>query len=214
LKAQKYNARPDYADALINYHARLPSAPGTGNVLLADAEARRLRDLWASDRDSISAGLASRLKIFLEQHIGLRPYYPEIENFYRDVQSGHIVTPLPQDAVEGFVRGVQDHTLSVFDPSVTDAVEACAQPTPEIASPGHVPPADERQPEPPADPLKELNPKKAHDFTLGGVVNALWKVYLEGDKVPKAAEGWKKAGDTLQPFVEPILAWLRSFTGL
>jgi hypothetical protein len=105
---------------------------------------------------------------------------PEIEKFYREVQSGRIVTPLPQDAVEGFVRGVQDHTPSVFDPSVTDAVEVCAQPTTEIASPGHVAPADENQPEPPVDPLKELDPKKAHDFTFGSVVNALWKVYLEG----------------------------------
>jgi hypothetical protein len=211
LKAQKYNARPEYADALICYHARLPNAPGTGNILLADAEARRLRDLWANDHDSISAGLASRLKILLEQHIGLRPYYPEIEKFYRDVQSGRIETPLPQDAVEGFIKGVQDHTPSVFDPSVSGAVEVSAQPAPEMAAPDHVSPADQNQPEPPADPLKELDPKKAHDFTIGGVINALWKVYLEGDKVPKAAEGWKKAGDALQPFVDPILEWLRSF---
>jgi hypothetical protein len=76
---------------------------------LADAEARRVRDLWVNDLDSISAGLASLLKIFLEQHIGLRPYYPEIEKFYRDVQTGRIETPLPQDAVDGFVKGVRDN---------------------------------------------------------------------------------------------------------
>jgi hypothetical protein len=197
-------------EGLENYASRLPQAPGDGNILLADAETRTLRNLFAVEVEILSPGFASKLKTFLEQHIGLRPFYPEVGKFYRDVQSGRIEAPLPQDAVEGFIKGVQDHTPSVFDPSVTGAVEECAQPAPEIAAPDHVSPADQNQPEPPADPLKELDPKKARDFTAGGVVNALWKVYLEGDKVPKAADGWKKAGDALQPFVEPILEWLRS----
>jgi hypothetical protein len=41
----------------------------------------------------------------------------------------------------------------------------------------------------------------------------LWKTYLEGEKVPKAAEGRHKAGETLQPYVTPILEWLRNFMG-
>ncbi len=211
LKARRYQTRGEFLEGLEKYAFRLPQAPGDGNILLADAEARTLRNLFAAEGQILSPGFAARLKTFLEQHIGLRPFYPEVGKFYRDVQSGRIEMPPPQDAVEGFIKGVQDHTPSVFDPSVTGAVEVCAQPAPEIAPPGQRPPADPSQPEPPADPLKELDPKKAHDFTFGGVVNALWKVYLEGDKVPKAAEGWKKAGDALQPFVEPILKWLRSF---
>jgi hypothetical protein len=217
LKFQKYNARPEYADALTNYRKRLPNAPGTGNILLADAEARRLRDLWVNDLDSISAGLASRLKIFLEQHIALRPYYPEIAKFYRDVQTGRIETPLAQDAVEGFVKAVRDNTPAVFDQSVTSAIDVSAQsaPAPEVAPSSqaeqHL--VDTNQPMPPADPLKELNPRKARDYIFGGVVNAAWKTYLEGEKIPQAAEGRKKAGEALQPYVGSILDWLRSFTG-
>jgi hypothetical protein len=66
---------------------------------------------------------------------------------------------------------------------------------------------------PPADPLKEVNPRKARDYTIAGIANALWKTYLEGEKVPMAAKGWKRAGEALQPYVGSILDWLRSFTG-
>ena len=163
----------------------------------------------------MSPGLASQLKTFLEQHIGLRPYYPEISKFYQDVQSGRIETPLPQDAVEGFVRGVRDNTPNLFDPDVIGAVEGGAQATTTLAPP--LSPAaqsiDNNQPLPPADPLKELNQKKASDFTFGGIVNSLWRVYMQGEQVSNAAEGWEKAGATLQPYAQPILHWLRLFVG-
>jgi hypothetical protein len=215
LKAQTYQARGEYAKGLSKYTSRLPENPGDGNILLADAEARTLRNLFAAEAEILPPGLASQLKTFLEQHIGLRPYYPEVEKFYRDVQSGHIEAPLPQDAVEGFVRGVKNNTPSLFDASVSNAVDASATPAPTISlpQPDERPPSKPDQPIPPADPLKEIDPKRARDFMFGGVVNALWKVYLEGEKIPKAADGWRKAGDALQPYVEPILAWLRAFTG-
>jgi hypothetical protein len=155
------------------------------------------------------------LKTFLEHHIGLRAFYPEIEKFYRDVQTGRIETPLPQDAVNGLINSVRLNSPNVFDPSVGEAIAGSAQPASAVApshpaEPSH---ANPHQPMPPADPLKELDPKKARDFTVGGIVNALWKTYLEGEKVPKAAEGWHKAGETLQPYVTPILEWLRNFMG-
>ncbi len=215
LNSRTYQVRGEYLNCLNRYSSRLPDGPGDGNVLLADAEARTLRNLFAADAQILAAGFASQLKTFLEQHIGLRPYYPEIEKFYRDVQTGRIETPLPQDAVEGFVQGVKDNTPIIFDPSVSAAIEGSAQPVPTIVQPslGEMPAADQSQPAPPVDPLKELDPKKARDFTFGGIVNSLWKVFLEGEKLPKAGEGWKHAGDTLQPYVEPILEWLKSFSG-
>ena len=215
LKARRYQARREFADALKKYTSRLPDAPGSGNILLADAEARTLRNLFAADALILSPGFASQLKTLLEHHIGLRPFYPEIERFYRDVQSGRIETPLPQDAVDGFIRGVRDYTPSTFDPSVSTAADVSTLPAPMI---GQMPaeetrPLDPNEPVPPADPLKELDPKKARDYTIGGFVNSLWKTYLEGEKVPKAAAGWKTAGAALQPYVEVILQWLQSFTG-
>jgi len=144
-------------------------------------------------------------------------FYPEIRKFYHDVQTGRIETPLPQDAVSRFIDSVRLNSPKVFDPSVGDAIAESAQPPPAIAAlhPAELesPHANPHQPMPPADPLKELDPKKAHDFTVGGIVNALWKTYLEGEKIPKAAEGWHKAGETLQPYVAPILEWLRNFMG-
>ena len=215
LENRKYQARSEYAGALKKYVGRLPDDPGSGNILLADAEARTLRNIFAAESDILSPGLASQLKTFLEQHIGLRPYYPEISKFYQDVQSGRIETPLPQDAVEGFVRGVRDNTPNLFDPDVIGAVEGGAQATTTLAPP--LSPAaqsiDNNQPLPPADPLKELNQKKASDFTFGGIVNSLWRVYMQGEQVSNAAEGWEKAGATLQPYAQPILHWLRLFVG-
>jgi hypothetical protein len=215
LKNRRYQVRGEYADGLAKYASRLPDAPGSGNILLADAEARTLRNLFAADAQILSPGFASQLKTLLEQHIGLRPYYPEIEKFYRDVQTGHLETPLPQDAVEGFVNGVRGNTPMVFDVSVGGAIEEIAQPVPIVRPPSADDrwQADQNQVVPPTDPLKELDPKKARDFSVGGVINALWRVFLEGERLPKAAEAWHDAGETLRPYVEAILEWLRSSPG-
>jgi|SoiMethySBSTD1v2_1073268.scaffolds.fasta_scaffold07846_15 Leucine-rich repeat (LRR) protein len=128
LSAKKYNARSDYAETLGKYAQRLPQRPGDGNILLADAAARTLRDMFAAEVDVLPIGLAAGLKTLLEQHIGLRVYYPEIEQFYRDVQTGHIEAPLPLDAVREVVRGVRTHTPEVFDEGVGTAIAGSARP--------------------------------------------------------------------------------------
>jgi hypothetical protein len=103
----------------------------------------------------------------------------------------------------------------IFDASVAEAIDGVTRPAPTVRPPS----ADERlavdptQLVPPADPLTELDPKKARDFSIGGAVNALWKVFLIGDKVVKAGAAWHRAGEALQPYVEPILEWLRSYKG-
>jgi hypothetical protein len=78
LEAYRYNARPEYLSSLRKYLKRTPQKIGEGNILLADAEARTIRSLFSADVDCISTGLASNLKTFLEQHMGLRLFYPEI----------------------------------------------------------------------------------------------------------------------------------------
>jgi hypothetical protein len=215
LNTGRFNARPDYADSLKKYAERLPQRAGDGNILLADAEARTLRNMFAADADDLSTGLASKLKTLLEQHIGLRAYYPEIEHFYRDVQTGRIETPLPLDAVQGIVQGVGEYTPDVFDRTVRDAVTGSAE------APSALPIESAKklrtigpdQPRPPPDPLGELDPRKARDFTFAGAVNGLWKAFREGEKMHKALKGWKNAGETLQPHVQQVLEWLRNFNG-
>jgi hypothetical protein len=66
LRAQKYQVRGEYADGLANYESRLPNGPGEGNVLLADAEARTLRELFAAEANVLSFGFAAKLKTLLE----------------------------------------------------------------------------------------------------------------------------------------------------
>lgn len=215
LREGRFNARPDYSSCLTKYAERLPNAPGSGNILLADAEARTLRNMFAADVDILPTGFASKLKTILEQHIGLRVYYPEIEMFYRDVRSGRIEASLSLDAVEGFIREVRNHAPAVFNPEVSEAVGASAQGAFErgLSKPSPVAAAHNEQPKAPPDPLGELDPHAARDFTFAGAVNALWKVFREGEKVNQALEGWKSAGKSLRPHVQEIIDWLSSFTG-
>lgn len=207
LGRSRGNMREDYGVELKKYASRLPSSSDVGNVLLADAAARTLRDLFAAEADILPTPFAARLKTLLEHHIGLRPYYPEIEIFYRDVRSGQLQAPLPLDAVNGVVRAVQAHTPEIFDSSVVTAIDESATPNPAVkAEPAA---AEPNQPVPPPDPLGELDPAKAHDFQVAGVVNKLWQVFMAGEKIYKAGGAWRAAYDALSPPVANILTWLR-----
>lgn len=215
LENGRFNARPDYADSLHKYAKRLPKRRGEGNMLLADAEARSIRGMFAAEADILPIGLASRLKTILEQHIGLRVYYPEIEHFYRDVQNGRIESPLPLDAAEEFIRGVGQYTPVVFAPEVQEALGATTSQSPESALvPTMVSSGPEGdQPRAPPDPLGNLNPYKARDYTFAGTVNSIWKAFREGEAVYRAVDGWRNAGRALEPYVHQILEWLSRFGG-
>ena len=199
------------ATRLTNYVAYLPKQPEEGNFLLADAKARVIRSLFAAEQDFLPAPFAAELKVLLEQHIGLRAYYPATEEFYESVRSGHLETPLPMDAVEEFIHGVKDNTPTFFEPPVADILENTARPVPAISPVALEAPISEiAQPAPPPDPLGEVDPEKSRRFTLGSAVNALWKAVRSGDEAGKTVEGWSKVIATLGPNVVPILEWLRS----
>lgn len=213
LGARKYQVRVDYFECLKKYEERLPLQPGSGNILLADAEARTLRSLFAAEAQSLEPPLAAKLKTFLEQHIGLRVFYPEIANFYRHVQTGRLERPLPIDALDGVIENVKRYSPSVFDVSVSSAIEGS---TLEPPKPAHIPenelpPENINQPLPPSDPLGPIDSIKAREFSAAGAVNSLWRAFVEGEKVYKSIEGWRKAGESLRPYVSEILAWLHTF---
>ncbi|MBR1130649.1 leucine-rich repeat domain-containing protein [Bradyrhizobium iriomotense] len=215
LEDGRFNARPDYAASLSKYANRLPKKRGEGNILLADAEARSIRSMFAAEADILPIGLASKLKTILEQHIGLRVYYPEIEHFYRDVQNGRIESPLPLDAAQEFIRGVDQYTPVVFAPEVQEALGTSTSQSPEgVPVPTTVvlsPEGD--QPRAPPDPLGNLNPRKARDYAFAGTVNSIWKAFREGEAVYRAVEGWRNAGKALEPYVHQILDWLSRYGG-
>ena len=214
LEAKVYQARGDYARSLKKYANRLPLGPDEGNIFLADAEARSLRNMFAADADMLSAGFASRLKTLLEQQIGLRVYYPGLGEFYRDVQSGRIEDALPLDAIDGFVQTVRDRTPELFDLPVTNALEGTAEQVKLEPKPAQreVQQSEPQPPMPPRDPLGELDPQKARDFSFAGAANALWKVVRRGEEIHKKIEAWQKITKDLSPHIRRILDWLRDFT--
>lgn len=196
------------------YVSRLPVSKTDGNILLADAEARTLRNLFASEVDILSPAFGSRLKTFLEQHIGLRVYYPEIAQFYHDVQTGRIQEPLSLDAVSGFVQVVRENIPEVFEESVGQIFDESKLIATTDTSPGtgHTDGlAQTSMPAPPKDPLGELDPKRSSDFSFASTANGLWRIFLEGEKIYKSLESWKMAGASLRPYVSEILSWLYRF---
>jgi hypothetical protein len=89
--AQGFQGRRDYADGALAYLEWLPEAPGTGNILLADGEVRLLSKLFAADQMILPTGFAAQLAVLLEDHIGLRVFYPELERHYLAVRTGRLV---------------------------------------------------------------------------------------------------------------------------
>jgi hypothetical protein len=215
LAGKKYNVRSEYCEALRDYDSRLPTVPGDGNILLADAEARLLRQYFADEAAELPKPFAALLKTFLEQHIGLRVYYPEIARFYADVKSGTIETPLPLDAADAFLQGVRKHTPDIFDPSVNaDVADVQAASAPAAApqpTPVEQQPSTDTATTPPPDPLGELDPAKARAYSIAGVINELWKTFSGGEKLVKNAKAWSEANAYLSQHAGPVLDWLREF---
>lgn len=208
LGRQRWQVREDYAVELFRYAGRLPTSPGSGNILLADAAARNLRELFAAEQDFLPAAFAARLKTVLQQHIALRPFYPEVAAFYEAVRSGHIADPLPLDAVEHIVDAIQAQTPLIFDPSVVGAIDETATASRVVAAHPEHAAAGSDVIVPPADPLGELDTGKARDFQVAGAVNRLWKVFTSGEKISKSATAWLATYTALSPWVAQVIKWL------
>jgi hypothetical protein len=131
----KFQGRSDYAEALAAYLEWLPYAPGSGNILLADGEARVLNKLFTADEGILPTGFAGRLSVLLEDHIGLRPHYPELERHYQAVRTGRLATALSRDAVEGIRRAIHANTPVVFHESVSPAMDETAKLVPDVKPP-------------------------------------------------------------------------------
>lgn len=206
-----WQLRVDYRIQINRYLERLPDAEGHGQILLADAAMRILRDLFAAERRALPDPFAAQLKALLQQHIALRPFYPEVEAFYRAVQTGRLDEPLPVDAVESVIEIVKGQTPMIFDESVSSAIVEASAPDPAII----VLEDEEVQADevilPPADPLGDLDPKKAHNFQIAGVFNRLWKVFTSGGKLLANAEAWGKTFHALGEPMKAIIDWLHRF---
>lgn len=213
LEAGEYQVRREYVREFKRYLEKLPAEPGTGNILLADAAARTLRNLFDADAQILSAGFASSLKTFLEQHIGLRAYYPEIQTFYADVRDGKLNVPLPLDATNKFARTVREYTPAVFAPSVSTALTETSSSDEPVAS---IPEAAvsvhaDKFPLPPPDPLGQLEPAKARNLSVAATIGKLWRVFLAGQEINKSITDWIDAGHKLKPYVQLIVEWYKKY---
>ncbi len=213
LKKQRWNARPDYLEALENYVERLPAAPRTGNFLLAENEYQIIRALFTSEAGFLPDGLAAQLGMFVTNHTALRPYYPDATEFIESARRGSLEPTLPLDAFEGLSKVLQKHTPTKFEPEVGESFGATVQPIPSI------PNVDDRGQTsapgplaPPPDPIGETSPEKSHRLTMASWVNELVKVVESGDK-KKGAEGWRDVANEMAPFAAPIIQFLRNLLG-
>ncbi|WP_156667159.1 hypothetical protein [Rhizobium bangladeshense] len=209
LNQQAWQVRVDYRAQLEFYLKWLPTADEQGNILLADGAVRTIRHMFSAEREALPLAFAASLRTFLENHMALRAFYPEVEEFYRSVRSGHVEAPLPLDAVSDVIEVIEAHTPALFDQSVSDAVKDATQAEPQIvefegeATKGVI--------SPPTDPLGELDHAKAHDFQTAGWVNNLWKIVRAGPTVHASLDAWNKTYHALIAPVGVILKWLREF---
>jgi len=209
--APSFQGRADYANALAEYLEWLPDAPRPGNVLLADTAARILNKLFTAEQDILPLGFAARLTTFLENHIALRAYYPELERHYQTVISGRLLTPLARDVVDGVQRAINDHTPAVFEDSVSAVINESAKPVPDATPPRpeDTPSRDPNRPRPPRDPIADVDPAKLRGYTFASVVNRIWTVLQKGKDLSSAIEGWRKAYDQMLPYMDTIIDWLQ-----
>jgi hypothetical protein len=215
LRNGKWNARQDYADAIDQYLACLPSGPEQGNFLLADSEARIIRAMFAADQDFLPTGFAAQLQILIEQHFGLRAYYPETPAFYDSVRSGDLKEQLPLDAVKNFAKVVRDHSPEIFEPSVPKTFGQLTEPVPPIETAHEeAPRADANQPVPPPDPIPGPDPVQEQRYNVASAANGLWKVVKNGPAAYAGVEAYEKLLHDLGPYAEPIINWLRIHMGV
>jgi hypothetical protein len=212
LRDGRFNVRSDYRDALERYDEDLPTRVAEGNFMLADSEARTIRNLFQADAESLPTPFSSRLRVFLECHIALRNFYPETGRFYIAVRKGRLDQSLPQDAVEGFTSTVREHTPDIFAGEISSGLRAVEAQPPAIA----IEPVAPRSIEhgvivPPPDPLGELKPEHSRSFLTASSVNSLYRAFLKGKDLSNAVAGWSELAHKLAENAGPIIDWLRTF---
>ena len=193
LHTRRVNVRREYGNALARYRDDLPPRPGEGNFMLADAQARILRGMFAADADTLSAPMASQLKVLLEHHIGLRNFYPEVEDFM-----ALYATAARTAIAAGRRRWVRAHCAQTYAGCVR--ARCFVEPTRgRAAATGHRASSQRRSRAragtilPPPDPLGELEPRKSRSFEIASSINSLYGAFLKG----KDSQGQLRVGASL-----------------
>jgi hypothetical protein len=213
--APEFNHSHQYCIQLQAYIEDLPHDQTGGNVYLCDAAARTIRELFDAEKDILSVAFSSPLKTFLECHIGLRAYYPELAEFYASVRDGILVAPLPLDAVEAVRSAIEAHTPTLFDPVVGEELGKEESSAPEIPKRDELPivASDIQVPSPPPDPIGTVDRAQSRDQLVARSLNGLWSIFLKGKDITSNIEAWRRAYESLEPAIRPILEHLRRSLG-
>ncbi|MEL6919457.1 MAG: hypothetical protein AAFO77_00325 [Pseudomonadota bacterium] len=218
LSTNAIQARQSYRTSLTRYRDRLP-ANTASNIYLADTEMRTLRNELERDMKlGMDDRLAERLTRLIEAHYGLRPYFPELLNFYDDVRAGHLAEPPPIQAFEGLQRLINDNTPTVFDPSIASAVDAVSGDPVNVLSSetGTTDKGVETSPSEvslPPDPIKDIDPERAAQRGLAGIHNEIGKGFKSLEKGGKVIDRVNKVSKQYGPLLRQILDWVNGSGG-
>ena len=209
----QFNYSQQYSGQFLAYLEDLPTLDNPGNIFLCDASARTLREMFAAEADILSVAFAAQLKTFLECHLGLRAYYPELAEFYAAVRDGVLSAPLPIDAVERVRAAIEEHTPDQFDPSVGKELEKEESSAPAVLAEHEAPRLDSSTPQPPPDPIASVDRAQSRDQLIARSLNGLWSTFLKGKDIVPNIEGWRRAYESLEPAIGPVLNYLRHSLG-
>jgi hypothetical protein len=208
LRDGRYNARPEYGEALEYYLADLPKTAGAGNILLANDQVRILHAMFLADAAMLSEGLASRLKSVIANQFALNAFYDLVQRHNEAVSAGNWTHPFPLEAAKGFFGAVEDNTPRWFEPQVEQGLRQVEQAEPPNAAPPELALASaiEPPPLPPGTPDAQDSWKRQ----MATAANALWQTFLQGRDMPVNKDEWRRAADELRPHVRPIIEFLRA----
>ncbi len=154
LRGGRYNARPEYGEALEYYLDDLPKTAGAGNILIANDQIRILHAMFLADAAMLPEGFASRLKSVIANQFALNAFYDLVQRHNEAVSAGNWAQPFPLDAARGFFGAVEDNTPRWFEPEVEQGLRQVEQAEPPPAAPPEPgpPSAIEPPPLPPGTP--------------------------------------------------------------
>jgi hypothetical protein len=208
LRAGRYNARPEYGEALEYYLDDLPKTAGAGNILLANNQARILHDMFLADVEMLSPGFASALKSVIGNQFALNAFYDLVQRHNEAVAAGDWSQPFPLDATKGFFAAIEDNTPRWFEPQVERGLREVEHAKPPATVAPEPAPASAIGP----PPLPPGTPDAQNSWRrqMATTANALWGTFLEGGDMPVSLDGWRAAAEELGEHVRPILDFLRA----
>ena len=206
LRDGRYNARPEYGEALQYYLKDLPKTAGAGNILLANDQVRILHAMFLADAAMLPEGFASQLKSVIANQFALNAFYDLVQRHNDAVSAGNWTRPFPLDAAKSFFGVVEDNTPRWFERDVEQGLRQVEQAEPPPATPPELSSAPVGPPPlPPGTPDAQYSWKRQ----MATAANALWETFLQGRNMPVPQDEWRTAADELGDHVRPIIQFLR-----